>query len=177
VPRWSVDFGNVLVQNISRENRGEIMELWLDMKDENDTARLDEFLFECSSTIPNAILGLKTLVRMNGPENVWMVSRASGIERLVNRRLFKVHRFAGLTGFTPEQIVFVDLFSEKAEVCRALGIAGHIDDRGEVHFHLRGVVPNLIWFSPSKTDMARWTEPLGESVVQVLGWNDLLLSF
>ena len=162
------------MQNIPREKRRNISSLCSRMCDEYDSQNLDKFLLDNSFLVPNAILGLKTLITMNGSENVFIVSRASNVERLVNRRLFVIHNFYEMTGLLPMNIFFVDLCAEKAEVCRRLSVQGHIDDRGEVHYNLRGVVPNLVWFSPSKGDVSRWTQELSPHVIRVSGWRDLI---
>lgn len=174
VRRWSVDFGNVLVENIAPEKRQKIYLLWEEMKLKHDTEELDKFLIVNSLLVPNALTGLQTLISHKGPENIFIVSRASGIERLINYRIFTCHRFAALTGFLPEHIYFVDTFKEKVEVCHSLNIEGHIDDRGEVLLHMRGVIPCLIWFSPSQRDISRWSQELQDKTMRVSGWNDLL---
>lgn len=174
VRRWSVDFGNVLVQNIAPEKRQKISLLCQEMKHEYDTEELNKFLIAHSLLVPDAITGLQTLISRKGPENIFIVSRANRIERLVNRRLFANHRLAALTGFWPTHIFFVDTFKEKTEVCRSLDIQGHIDDRGEVLLHMHGVIPCLIWFSPSKKDESRWSHKLQDKTIRANGWNDLL---
>lgn len=171
--RWSVDFGNVLVKNIAREKREKISHLVSKIKDQNNTLDLDKFLLDNSFLIPNALAGLQELISRYGAENVWIVSRASGIERFINLRLFSLHRFAELTGFLPNHIYFVDLYHEKRNICHSLNIQTHIDDRGEVHFHLLGTVPNLLWFQPTKSDLSQWSKKLPQAVY-ISGWNEII---
>src|SRR3989338_7262409 len=90
--RWSIDFGNVLVQNIPREHRQEIHSICQRMRGDRDTEELDNFLITPSTLVPGAIAGLRRLVELNGSGNLFIVSRASGIERFVNCRLWIIHR-------------------------------------------------------------------------------------
>jgi|GEM_PF-2686926 len=175
IDRWGVDFGNVLVKNIPMSVRREMLQRYPNIETLEDTTNFDTFLFRHSSVVPNAFFGLKRLVETKGTDHVWIVSRAEGIERVVNRRLFIVHRFEEITGLSADQIHFVDKREEKAPVCERLCIQGHIDDRGEVLFHLVGVVPTLIWFSPTVNDLIRWSLSLSQSTYRVSGWDEILL--
>ena len=83
VTKWGVDFGNVLVRNISPEGRKELIASYT-----RDPATLDALLMRHPSLVPNAVPGLKRLVDLRGTNNVAIVSRAKGIERIINRRLF-----------------------------------------------------------------------------------------
>jgi len=175
VDRWSVDFGNVLVQNIPISVRREMVQQYPNIETLGYTTEFDRFLLQHSSVVPNAFFGLKRLTEIRGADQVWIVSRAEGIERVVNRRLFIAHRFEEITGLSIDHIHFVDKREEKAHVCKRLGIQGHIDDRGEVLSHLVGVVPNLIWFSPTASDLFKWSLRLSGSTCRVSGWNEILL--
>ncbi len=170
VKRWGVDFGNVLVKNIPHNIRGKVADL-LAAQNFSD---LDDLLRKNSALVPDAIEGLKTLVTHYGPHNVWIVSRAAGFERTINRRLLTLHRFEEHTGLLEDHIIFVDRREEKAGVCLKLGIQGHIDDRGEVLSHLVGAVPLPVWFAPTANDIRRWSSHISPYVLQVNGWSELL---
>lgn len=175
IDRWGVDFGNVLVRNIPISVRREMLQRYPNIGALEDTTEFDTFLLQHSMVLPNAFLGLKRLIEIKGEDRVWIVSRAEGTQRIVNRRLFVVHHFEKITGLPIDHIHFVDKREEKALVCQWLGIQGHIDDRGEVLFHLLGVVPNLIWFSPTINDLLKWSLDLRSTTCRVSGWDEILL--
>ncbi|MBI5421118.1 MAG: hypothetical protein HZA35_02275 [Parcubacteria group bacterium] len=153
----------------------EMLERYPNIDTLGDTMEFDTFLLQHSAVVPNAFLGLRRLIESKGVDRVWIVSRAEGIERVVNRRLFIAYHFEELTGMPMDHIHFVDKREEKAPVCRRLGIEGHIDDRGEVLFHLLAVVPNLIWFSPTVNGVLRWSYNLSGFTCRVSGWDEILL--
>jgi len=171
--RWGLDFGNVLVKNIAHDRRPAILPLYKDAMDDKDNLGfLDRYLFENSSVIPGAIEGVRFLIDCHGVENVFVVSRAEGMERFCNTRLFIAHRFFAWTGLRAENVHFVDKRAEKAAVCKALNLEFFVDDRGEVLSHLRGIVPNRIWFNPTVNDQIDWCWSIGGRIVR--NWEELM---
>ena len=178
VERWGVDFGNVLVQKLEPSTViGLVFKLRINKDSFSDATRLktiDEFLVQNSALVYRALEGLKTLIRRVGNKNVWIVSRAEGIERQVNSRLLVVHGICSWTGLLPENVIYVDKRAEKAKVCQKFQIDGHIDDRGEVLFHLEKVVPTLIWFAPTSEDYEKWISRFCSPVIVASNWDQLL---
>lgn len=170
--RWSVDLGNVLVQNIPKDVRNEIKKI----HESRNFAKLDKFLLLHSLLVPGAQAGLRALIDKAGSENVWIVSRASGMERKVNKRLLAVHRFWALTGLRSKHVHFVDHFAEKADICKQLRVDAHIDDRGEVHAGLQDIVPIKIWFAPSPNDIRRWSDVIWHDVFRAESWTQIIQS-
>lgn len=180
VERWGVDFGNVLVQNLSPLARINLVQQLCPSKekfsDGSWCAELDQFLIQNTSLVERALLGLGSLVCAVGAENVWIVSRAKGLERLINSRLMKVHRLFYWTGLLQDHVSFCDERIEKAHICNWLGIDGHIDDRGEVLFYLEHHVPALVWFAPTPEDRIKWMPRLDAEVILVENWNKIISS-
>jgi len=175
VRRWSIDFGKVLVENLSQEQQKIVARICPKASDSHPNfMALDNYLRLTSLIIPEAMHGLYMLIKRVGSDNVWIVSHASGMERIVNRRIFAVHFFWEIAGMRPENIIFVDHFAEKAGVCRSLGIGGHIDDRGEALVHMRDIVPLRVWFNPSTRDLQRWENTLAGTTLRISGWREII---
>ena len=79
---------------------------------------------------------------------VWIVSKAGPrIQRNTEQWLVH-HRFFERTSILENQVRFVRRRSDKADVCRELGISHFVDDRAEVLKVLVGIVPHLFLFGP-----------------------------
>ena len=177
VKRWGIDIGNVIVKNFSREDRHCVEVLAEDFRSRNPGAAehelmeaLDEPLRKFARLVPDAVRGVKKLVMMTGPENVFVVSRAKGLERVINKRLLELFKVHEETGLLESSVNFVDERFDKARVCKYFGIEGHIDDNGEVLHALTGVVPQIVWFSPTIEDLVKWSPKLPQDVHVVHNW-------
>ena len=177
VKRWGIDIGNVIVKNFSREDRHCIEVLAKDFCSRNPGGAehellhvLDESLRKYAKLVPDAVRGVKKLVTISGPENVFVVSRAKGLERSVNRRLLTLFNIPGETGLRLNNVCFVDERQDKAGVCKDLLIDGHIDDNGEVLHALAGTVSQIVWFSPTLEDLTKWSPKLPKDVHIVHCW-------
>lgn len=179
VRKWGIDLGNVIVKNVSHDARcilnAQLSGIDVSMLREGSTelADLDRVLRQWAELVDGALSGVKKLVQRVGEESVWIVSRCSGLERGVNARLLSLFDAYTVTGLLRDHVYFVDRRSDKADVCARLGIQGHVDDRGEVLYALRDVVPCLIWFNPSPVDEARWHDLLPEETRMVYSWTEL----
>lgn len=172
--RWGLDFGNVLVKNIARDKRSSIPKLYENFQKDSDClGELDRYLLENSSVVPGATLGVKFLTETHGAENVFIVSRAEGLERFCNMRLLIAHRFFIWTGLKPGNVYFVDRREEKAAVCRSLNLEAFADDRGEVLYHLQDIVPNIVWFNSTTSDYREWFMKI-RLIPVVDGWSELM---
>ncbi len=172
--KWSVDFGNVLISNFSKEDQAAVVEICVGKDFLKDPKILNEFLLKSSNLLPDALRGLKRLVDRNGPENIFIVSCVDKEAIWINKMLFQVNRICELTGLLWGNIRFVEKRSDKVGVCEELKIENHIDDRGEVLSYTSGRIPHLIWFAPTKEDIEKWSEILGSSVVRVKNWEELI---
>ena len=174
VRRWSVDFGNVLIENFSKQAQAAVAEICARKDFLKNSQTLEEFLLKNSRLLPDAMRGLKRLVDRNGAENVFIVSRVDKEAVEINRVLFGVNKICELTGLLEANIYFVEMYSDKVDVCERLKIKNHIDDRGEVLSYMCGRLPHLIWFAPTKEDIEKWSVALGSNVVRVRNWEELI---
>lgn len=171
---WSVDFGNVLIENFSKEAQLAVAKICASEEYLKNTKILEDFLLKSSSLLPDALRGLKRLVERNGAENIFIVSRVDKEAIEINKMLMRINKICELTGLLEENIYFVEKRSDKVGVCEQLKIENHIDDRGEVLSYMCGRIPHLIWFAPPKEDIEEWSATLGSNVVRVKNWEELI---
>ena len=74
VRKCSVDFGNVLIENFSKEAQAEVDRMF---KEDGCVVspRIEKFLLDRVELIPDSLRGLKILVDRYGAENIFIVSR------------------------------------------------------------------------------------------------------
>lgn len=180
VRKWGIDLGNVIVKNLSSDAR-HILQAQLSGVDvamlregSEKLAELDLALRSCAELVDDSLEGVLKLVQRVGAEAVWIVSRCSGLERIVNARLLSVFDVYAATGLLRDHVHFVDCRSDKADVCARLGIQGHIDDRGEVLSAFKGVESCLVWFNPTFADVSCWCAQLPKETYTVYGWKELI---
>jgi hypothetical protein len=173
VRRCSVDFGNVLLENFSKEAQAEASRMCVE-DGGCDSPRIREFLLKTSRLVADSLRGLKILVDRYGKENVFIVSRVDREAVEINKLLIKLNGICEKTGLLEANIVFVERLGDKVEVCENLGIFMHIDDRGEVFSHMCSRIPRLFWFNPSPKDLDKWSVKLGMNVVRVSSWEMLI---
>jgi len=180
VRKWGVDLGNVIVKNVSHTARhilnAQLTGIDVPMLREGspELVSLDHVLREWAKPVDDALAGVQRLVQRVGADRVWIVSRCSGLERGVNARILSIFDAYAVTGLLRDHVHFVDRRSEKAGVCAQLGIDGHIDDRGEVLFAVKDVVPCLVWFNPTSADVSCWCAQLPKETYTVYSWNELI---
>lgn len=177
VKRWGVNLGNVLVKNLSPETKYKISKTFIFPKYRvlNHAEKLQEIdaaLAANSQLVPLALEGLGLMIKNCGAENVWIISRASGMERFFNSRLIFGHKIYEKTGLRRDHVHFVDEAREKADLCRTLSIQAHIDDRGAVLAHMPEI-PARVWFNPSASDYRHWAHKLDLPVLLVFGWEEI----
>jgi hypothetical protein len=99
--------------------------------------------------------------------NVWLVSKAGRRIQELTRRWLLHWDFYTATGVDPGQVHFCRERREKREVAAGLQLSHFIDDRIDVHQHLRGTVPLLYLFGHQRsgTIVPSW-------VSHVLSWDD-----
>ena len=96
---------------------------------------------------------------------VWIVSKCGPRIAERSRRWLAHHEFHRRTGIGADRLRFCRQRHEKRGHCEALGITHFVDDRIDVHGHLRGLVPHLYLFGPQKPN-----RPIPRWVVHTLTW-------
>ena len=167
VRKWGVDFGNVLVQNLSKEQQVEIARICAHENIVKNPDTLENFLLKNSQLVTDALYGLKRLVEQNGARNVYIISRASHEESYINGILFRLHGILQYAGLFIDNIYICKQRSDKVDICEKLGILSFVDDRGKVLSYMCGKIPHLIWFAPTKKELDLWSANLGGRVVRV----------
>lgn len=113
-----------------------------------------------------AVETIAKAVELLGPENVWIVSKASRKVANMSVEWMEANDFFGRTGMLREQLVFCLLRGEKAGLCEKLGITVMIDDHHEC---LAPMVPlvasrtmrRLLWYKPRPRAVAAATGGAG----------------
>lgn len=92
---------------------------------------------------------------------VWVVSKCGPRIAARSRRWLAHHDFHRRTGVGADRLRFCRKRHEKRGHCEELGVTHFVDDRLDVHGHLRGLVPNLYLFGPQKPNRAtpHWVVP------------------
>lgn len=78
--------------------------------------------------------------------NVWLVSKAGPRVQALTLRWLEHWRFYDVTGLHRRHVRFCRERSEKRDHAEDLGLTHFVDDRVDVHQHLRGVVRRLYLF-------------------------------
>jgi hypothetical protein len=99
---------------------------------------------------------------------VWLVSKCGPRIQQLTRRWFRHWDFYAVTGLDESRVRFCLERRDKATQARELGLTHFIDDRLDVHEHLRGIVPALYLFGHQRpgTAVPSW-------VSQVLSWDEV----
>ncbi|HLG28174.1 MAG TPA: hypothetical protein VI423_10350 [Paenisporosarcina sp.] len=164
IKSWGVDVGNVLIRNAS--NRA-IEQKQLTFKEVVNKLFL----------VPDALLGLRMLVQKVGPENVWIVSKATREQSAVTRLALERFRFYQTTGLRKDQVLFCPERKDKRPIIKALELEGHVDDRGEVIESIQSFVKCPIWFHPEEKETEEWASKIKYNVRVVSGWKQIMEIF
>jgi hypothetical protein len=99
---------------------------------------------------------------------VWLVSKCGPRIQALTRRWMHHHAFYAKTGMVEDNVRFCLERRDKALHARELALTHFIDDRLDVHEHLRGIVPSLYLFGHQAVGSIAppWVTP-------VLTWGDV----
>jgi hypothetical protein len=82
--------------------------------------------------MPGAVDAIGRLIRLFGPEQVYLISKAHKNTEAKTLRWLAHHDFCARTGLDERHIWFCREWPEKAVICGWLGIAFFVDDRADV---------------------------------------------
>jgi hypothetical protein len=97
------------------------------------------------AAMPGAIHAVRELISLSGGQ-VWIISKAGPRMQARTLEWLEGTGFHGQTGLPVENVRFCLERTDKAELCRELGITHFVDDRVHVMQILRHVVPALFMF-------------------------------
>jgi ribA/ribD-fused uncharacterized protein len=153
-PTLGVDFGRVIQGG--------------DVPDGNDDTQFLGSSYDTAMQSP-ATVGMfdalpRLVERFDG--RVWIISKCGPRIRHLMLSWLEFHDFYDRTGVPRDNVRYCAKRAEKAGHCIELGVTHMIDDRLDVHSHLRGVVENLYLFGTQRTAVAppwvtsvrTWTE-------------------
>ncbi len=100
---------------------------------------------------------------------VWIVSKCGPSVENKTRGWLKHWNFYAETGVDREKVRFCRQRSEKALICRQLGITQFVDDRFDVLTPMRGIVPKLYLFGEQDPTLR-----IPDWVIPVADWQALL---
>ena len=121
--------------------------------------------------IPDAFDVLRRLVDEMFGRRVFIVSKCGARVQTKTLRWLKHHRFFERTGVKPKHVHFCLERSDKAPICRKLGITHFIDDRLDVLLSLQ-TVPNRILFA-SDHSSGDTNAALALTIQQVRTWKEV----
>ena len=133
-PRVGVDIGRVLIG--AADPNGTADTSFLNNSDEGALL---------TPPVAGALEALTWLVEVC-KGRVWLVSKCGPRIQARTRRWLDHQDVWGRTGLDPSHLRFCLKRAGKAPHCRELGLTHFVDDRVDVHRHLRGVVPHLLLF-------------------------------
>ncbi|MBI4669180.1 MAG: hypothetical protein HY747_08340 [Elusimicrobia bacterium] len=107
------------------------------------------------SLIEGAAEGVRRLVEMFHPNNVFLLSKAKN-EKTVLRTLQDLleNNFFSATGVLPTKVFFLKTAKEKIEEIHRLGLSHMIDNAPALIITLRGKIENLFLFRPKGRQVA-----------------------
>lgn len=155
--RIGVDIGGVIIKEI---------------KAEGGLAHIDENFLEVPP-VEGAFQGVAELVRVFGPENVFLISKAR-VEVQGNCRQWLAHyQFFDETGVLEENLHFCLERSGKRELCKQLLITHFIDDKLEVLSHVLDFVLRLYLFRSTPAEYVGFEDALPRVIV-CNEWHELV---
>lgn len=155
--RLGIDIGKVIIDGARNDG--------------TDTAFFsDNFLR--TTALPGAFDTISKLVAQFTPENVFLVSKCGPRVQEKSLAWLAHHKFWEQTGMDPKAYRFCLQRSEKAGICKTLGITHFIDDRAEILVSMQGIVTHRYVFNPSDRELQRYADRMrGEQVVR--SWAEL----
>ncbi len=121
----------------------------------------------------HAFDSLRFLMETNFCQCIYLVSCCKRRTADATRSWLIAHDFFKRTGIPESNVFYCIERREKADICRALGITHFVDDRLEVHIHLKDIVPGRFLFRPDSKEVERFSHEL-PSVQRVESWLELL---
>lgn len=101
-----------------------------------------------------AFESIARLVERFGPDHVWLVSKCGKNVERKSRAWLAHHRFHETTGVLAEHVRFCRDRRHKAPIASELGIRFFVDDRLDILFMMRSVVPHRFLFGASSSPEA-----------------------
>src|SRR4051812_16196402 len=112
VKSWGVDIGHVILRGLSPNDQK--LAPTMQPKD----------LVRSAQLLPDALVGLKFLVDVVGPDNVSIVSKASRNMIEASRLAFERFDIYNATGLRADQVLFVPERQDKRPVIKVLDLGG-----------------------------------------------------
>lgn len=155
--RLGIDIGKVIIDGAHNDG--------------TDTAFFsDNFLR--TTALPGAFDTISKLVTQFTPEHVFLVSKCGPRVQEKSLAWLTHHKFWEQTGMDPKACRFCLQRSEKAGICKALGITHFIDDRAEILVSMQGIVTHRYVFNPTDKELQRYAVRMqGEQIVR--SWAEL----
>lgn len=120
----------------------------------------------------DAIRVINRLVKDLSPQEVYIVSRVNAEQHVRAEQWITDHRLLEQTGILRENIHWCAERSDKALICKKLGITHFVDDRPEVMSHMLGIVPCRILFGANEKDILHYKESL-DGVIYTNTWLEI----
>lgn len=111
---------------------------------------------------PNAFEVIKRLV--DAKHEVYIVSKVNPEQKIRSLKWLEEVRFFELTGVPKDNLYYCETWSEKAPICKNLGIEVHIDDRPQVMACFPEGI-NKILFKPDANSVLKFFNFLKNSFV------------
>lgn len=155
--RLGIDIGKVIIDGAHNDG--------------TDTAFFsDNFLR--TTALPDAFKSIGNLVSRFGSEHVYLVSKCGLRVQEKSLAWLAHHNFWEQTGMNPNAHRFCLRRSEKAGICKTLGITHFIDDRAEILVSMQGIVTHRYVFNPTDRELQQYADRMqGEQIVR--SWAEL----
>jgi len=124
-----------------------------------------------TAEMPLAFEVIRRLVDERFGRRVFIVSKCGPRVQMKTLRWLKHHRFFDRTGVKPKHIYFCLERSDKAPICRKLGITHFVDDRLDVLHSLRTVSHKFLFESGSQASNEEAKSP--QSMRVVSSWAEI----
>lgn len=106
-----------------------------------------------AKTYPDAIYHIRCIAGLIGPTNMHIISRIKSDRALqATKAWLERNDFYSSTGLRPENVYFCSERYEKAAIAASRRLDCFVDNRPDVLFHLRDVVPHRLLFCPDWSD-------------------------
>jgi len=143
------------------------------MRNEALGVDIDNVLVRDSAPVDGAFEALNQLVNRRFANQVYLVSKCALEQERKTIQWLVDQGFFDRTGVKRAHVYFCRERSDKAGICKKLGITHFIDDRLEVLSALLSVA-HLYLFQPDSEEMRQWTQSLTKQLTLVYSWQDVL---
>lgn len=155
--RLGIDVGGVIIDRVN---------------DGTDTSFFSDNYLK-TTAVPRAIETITRLSREKfGAGNVFLVSKCGEVIEVKTRKWLARRDFHRVTGIPIEQVNFCREWSDKAPICKTLGITHFVDDKLQVLGHMEGIVETRFLFNPDEHEVTRYQHHL-RGVVRVKTWDEV----